>query len=299
MSVNESIQKWFIESQYANFLKESKTCGQSYSIDVIALRLAPGEYQFPEFSSFCICLSENNSSVFELSQEQSCVAKNVNREHLTLIPPKMRLKVRADDETELRFMFFEPSQLERVFEQFGFDRLKRQAWGEDAYYHDLTLTQIVREFTLVNPLDLEDFICQDQMFETFSLLLARKCFRVEHHSNRKATQELKTLKSALSYVDLNLSETITIKSIAEAADIETYMVYRLFRKHLKTPPYQYVLKRRLEQAKRLLGSTQKSSTEISYTCGFSSPSRFFHCFKLHAGTTPSEFRESNQRLSVV
>ena len=47
---------------------------------------------------------------------------------------------------------------------------------------------------------------------------------------------------------------------------------------------------RLQRARMLLASTEKSVSEIAYETGFSTPAYFTKCFRDAFGETPSDFR---------
>ncbi|MEM9215438.1 MAG: helix-turn-helix transcriptional regulator [Cyanobacteria bacterium P01_F01_bin.150] len=56
-------------------------------------------------------------------------------------------------------------------------------------------------------------------------------------------------------------------------------------------PHQYVIYRRVDQAKRLLKQQQFSIAQIAVECGFSSQSHFYGAFRRLVGTTPKRYRE--------
>ncbi len=53
----------------------------------------------------------------------------------------------------------------------------------------------------------------------------------------------------------------------------------------------FVLKEKIEEAKRLLRYTDKSLNAIAAYLGFSSQSHFANTFRKYAGKSPSEFRK--------
>ncbi|WP_250564893.1 helix-turn-helix transcriptional regulator [Adonisia turfae] len=54
-------------------------------------------------------------------------------------------------------------------------------------------------------------------------------------------------------------------------------------------PYQYVLRCRVERAKRLLLQRKLSIADVALTVGFSSQSHLTQHFRRHVGTTPKRF----------
>ncbi|MEL6325211.1 MAG: helix-turn-helix transcriptional regulator, partial [Pseudomonadota bacterium] len=55
-------------------------------------------------------------------------------------------------------------------------------------------------------------------------------------------------------------------------------------------PYQYVMRERLEEAKRLLRDTEWSLVDIAVATGFSSQSHFATTFKKSVKLTPLQYR---------
>ena len=59
------------------------------------------------------------------------------------------------------------------------------------------------------------------------------------------------------------------------------------------PPMEYLTRRRLEAAARLLlGQPQSSVTEIAFRCGFQSSQYFARAFRERHGHSPSEHRKT-------
>lgn len=60
------------------------------------------------------------------------------------------------------------------------------------------------------------------------------------------------------------------------------------------PPHRYVLATRLEEARKLLATTQLPIARIADECGFSSQSHFTACFGTAHASTPAEYRNQLQ-----
>ena len=56
------------------------------------------------------------------------------------------------------------------------------------------------------------------------------------------------------------------------------------------PPYEYLMRRRVETAQRLLTYTRKSVKEIAAALGFSDQYYFSGCFKARTGVSPTAYR---------
>ncbi|HEY8938183.1 MAG TPA: AraC family transcriptional regulator [Cyclobacteriaceae bacterium] len=89
---------------------------------------------------------------------------------------------------------------------------------------------------------------------------------------------------------------VTIKSVKEYADkihISEKRLTKATSHVLGKSPKEIINNRVLLEAKRLLVHTNQSIKEIGFQLGFAEPTNFIKYFKLQAGSTPSEFRESH------
>lgn len=98
------------------------------------------------------------------------------------------------------------------------------------------------------------------------------------------------LRKVVELMEENLEEPLAIRDLAEAVDISTRQLERLFRSQIKTTAKKYYLERRLQKARRLLAHSALSVTEISLSCGFQQQGHFSRQYRLAFGENPSETR---------
>jgi AraC family transcriptional regulator len=98
------------------------------------------------------------------------------------------------------------------------------------------------------------------------------------------------LRLVLDLIESDLSEDLTLKSLATAAGLSEYHFLRMFKQSTGYTPHQYVIVQRIERAKELLKKTEMTITEIAFLLGFSSSAHFTHHFHRKTGVTPSEVR---------
>lgn len=116
-------------------------------------------------------------------------------------------------------------------------------------------------------------------------------------------QDIETTNNTLStectfvkrYIDLHFSEKISLTNIAKKTFFSKYYLIHSFKKQLGIPPFQYLLNKRLNEAVKLLTTTNMSITSISNGVGFSSPSQFTKCFKEIYGDTPKNYRNQHKK----
>ena len=84
---------------------------------------------------------------------------------------------------------------------------------------------------------------------------------------------------------------INVESLASSLGYERTQLYRKLKAITNYSPVELMRNLRLKKAKKLLITTEKSISEISYEVGFSTPAYFTKCFREQYGKTPSEIRE--------
>jgi AraC family transcriptional regulator len=91
------------------------------------------------------------------------------------------------------------------------------------------------------------------------------------------------------YIVENISRAISVDDLAELLFCSKYHFLREFKKCVGSTPYQYLMTKRLEQAKLKLTDGIGSITDISQQFGFNDQSHFTRAFKGHYGMTPGQF----------
>ena len=97
------------------------------------------------------------------------------------------------------------------------------------------------------------------------------------------------LQLAIDYIQANLATDISLYEMAQTVGMSMHHFSRLFKQSLDYSPYQYVLKCRVERAKRLLIQKRLSIADVALTVGFSSQSHMTQHFKKQVGVTPKRF----------
>ena len=110
--------------------------------------------------------------------------------------------------------------------------------------------------------------------------------------------ESKECATAKRYIDENYSESITLDKLAEIAHVNKYYLSHSFKNEYKVSPIDYLMKRRITEAKALLTSTDFSLTQIAEQIGFGSLAYFSKCFRKVEGTRPNEYRKSARQKSA-
>ncbi len=102
----------------------------------------------------------------------------------------------------------------------------------------------------------------------------------------------KFMRNVTSYVQQNLASAFSIDQMAHDLFISKSRLSVKFKKETGMTLSEYIRVQKIEKAKRLLKSTNRSILEISDYLGFSSQGYFQNVFKSVTGITPREFRNA-------
>ncbi|MGL5354368.1 MAG: helix-turn-helix domain-containing protein [Clostridium sp.] len=100
------------------------------------------------------------------------------------------------------------------------------------------------------------------------------------------------IDKVIEYMNQNYEGKLTIDNLAKIAKMSESNFIRVFKKETKLTPIEYLIKLRLEKAKKLLRGGTKTITEIALQCGFNSTSHFSSCFRKQYGNSPTEYKVS-------
>ena len=99
-----------------------------------------------------------------------------------------------------------------------------------------------------------------------------------------------SLRRVVAYVDQNYMHKLTLEDIAQHVYLNKTYVGQMFTKYLGINFSNYLEGIRIQNACRLLHSTDLSITEIAKASGYASQSYFTKVFKKRLGVGPLQYR---------
>lgn len=109
-----------------------------------------------------------------------------------------------------------------------------------------------------------------------------------------STEKISLEESIKNYIKLHyFRSSLTIKEICDNFNISHSYLCKLFKKSNDVSAKGYIIKLRLEKAKKLLLTTNLSVKQISWSVGFSDDAYFMRIFKNHLNITPTEYRKQS------
>jgi AraC family transcriptional regulator of arabinose operon len=109
--------------------------------------------------------------------------------------------------------------------------------------------------------------------------------------NPKAVQIDDRLLRAIALIDQDLTATLDVPRLAKAVNLSVSRFAHLFRAQLGVTPQQFVERRRLDAAARLLELTGRSVASIAAQVGYADPLYFSTRFRLYTGSSPTTYRK--------
>ena len=92
------------------------------------------------------------------------------------------------------------------------------------------------------------------------------------------------------YINTNFDKELNLNMLSHIRFTSKFHLLRLFKKYYGQTPKQYLIDKRIEQAKGLLTEGQ-TVTGTCFDIGFDSPCSFSTLFKSRVGLTPTEFQK--------
>ena len=100
------------------------------------------------------------------------------------------------------------------------------------------------------------------------------------------------IESVIAYIEDHLEEKLDLEKVSQAAHYSKYHLHRMFTETLGMTIHDYVQRRQLSEAAKLLIFSDKPIIEISLLCGYESQQAFSAAFKAMYKISPAQFREN-------
>ena len=144
---------------------------------------------------------------------------------------------------------------------------------------------------------VESAVQSEEVFisEIKRVLSSLLAYRNEHVQGRYAD----VILHAKKYIDKNFANPdICLRSAAEEVNFSPNHFSTIFSQDCGMTFIEYLTSVRVEQAKKLLKSTDMKSADVAYEVGFNDPHYFSFLFKKVTGLSPREWRNSNTESLV-
>ena len=81
----------------------------------------------------------------------------------------------------------------------------------------------------------------------------------------------------------------SVEQLSDVVGLSRAQMYRRCKQLTGNSPVEILRIQRMQRAGQLLSTTDRNISEVTYACGFTSPSYFTKCFREHYGMSPTDF----------
>lgn len=111
--------------------------------------------------------------------------------------------------------------------------------------------------------------------------------------NNSDGQKFNQLAPVIQYMEENYPSDMTLDKLSSMIKISPQYLCKLFKECYKMRPFEYLARKRIQQAKLMLIQEGYSINDVSQLVGYNDCSYFCSVFKKHEGISPAEFKAVN------
>ena len=101
-----------------------------------------------------------------------------------------------------------------------------------------------------------------------------------------------SIKKAVDYITINYFKNVSVAELAGIANLSPSRFFTVFKNEIGMTPIEYKNYICIQNAEKLLLSTELSMEEISEKIGFNSSTYFRRTFKKYVGSSPRDYKNS-------
>ena len=146
----------------------------------------------------------------------------------------------------------------------------------DDMQHDLTMMHTCSKDQAARGYDVTGYF----------LLVMSRLVRANSQKCANTNMPQHYVRRAISYIEDNYPEKISVESIAAYVGIDRTYLHRIFKKNLNISPAQFLISYRLERAKALMEHDNLTISEIAVSTGFFDAAHFTKAFSEKYGIPP-------------
>jgi AraC family transcriptional regulator len=106
------------------------------------------------------------------------------------------------------------------------------------------------------------------------------------------------LRNVVDFIHSKIGEDLSLTMMAEVAGLSTAHFSYMFRESVGESPHQFILRKRIQHAKSLLGMREFRMLDVALACGFKTQQHFARAFRSKYGVSPTEYRRQILGQSV-
>jgi AraC-like DNA-binding protein len=163
-------------------------------------------------------------------------------------------------------------------------------------YLNLTEPEIFRVSGNAIAASLDQLILLFEAGEYFRASIALQTLLLTMKESSSKKYRISDLQDIYIYIQEHYAEPLDLNLLAGVYGTSVSYFSRVFREFFGLAPMTFVNEVRLQEARRLLETTDMKIYEISTRCGFEKMEYFCYVFKKKEGTTPSQYRANRSHI---
>ncbi len=242
------------------------------------------EHTHPAYSFILtIDKAENNPSLSKLN------LKNSDKFIIAAIAPNKPHEEEMDDEFSRYFAIF--VKVDFFLEAYSiYSEEKPADYFWDQFQIDDTILVTIKEFMAECNNKLPG---AEVLMNTLATKIVHMIIRtiLNIHSDQTEITDRIEIAKAIEYIQRHFGKKILLEELAGICAMSTSTFSRIFKKETKVTPMDFIMKVRLDKAKKFITSGEKNLSEIAIECGFNSSSHFSSAFSKLFGVSPLSFKK--------
>lgn len=105
---------------------------------------------------------------------------------------------------------------------------------------------------------------------------------------------IKNIMAVIDYIETHLQEKLDLETVAKAVHYSKYHLHRMFTGTVGLTIHDYVQRRQLTEAAKLLVLSDRPILEIALSAGYESQQSFTDIFKAMYKKSPNQYREEEE-----
>ncbi len=135
--------------------------------------------------------------------------------------------------------------------------------------------------------------CRDpkELESWFTEHMCNAAANIESRQEKKSDDLVSLVKSKID--ERYMTYDISLELLSRESDVSSYYLSKLFREETGETFMEYLTNLRINKAKELINTTDRTMKDICQAVGYGDPNYFSRMFKKNVGVTPTEYRENN------
>ncbi len=130
----------------------------------------------------------------------------------------------------------------------------------------------------------------------FSAIFKNNYYTKQTSVRENPSTQISKFKKVIHFIRSSYSQELTLEDMAQCAGMSKKYFCVFFKQYTHQTPFEYLISYRIERATHYLLTTDKSITDIAYSCGFNDLSYFIKTYKAHKGTSPGIVRREGYKI---